>query len=106
MRLTISNTSAITSAITAALAAVALCAPAFAGPGEDLIEANKCNKCHTATTTKKAPSFASIAEKYKGDAAKPAKLVDMLKNGTDEHKSVKASDADLKAAVAVVLSSK
>ena len=95
-----------TFAAIAALAAFALCGPAFAGPGEDLIEANKCSKCHTATTTKKAPSFASLAEKYKGDAAKPAKLVEMLKNGTDDHKAVKASDADLKAMVAAVLASK
>jgi cytochrome c551/c552 len=29
---------------------------AYAGPGEDLATAEKCNKCHTATTTKKGPS--------------------------------------------------
>ena len=93
-------------AISAAAAILALSATAFAGPGEDLLEANKCSKCHTATTTKKAPSFASLAEKYKGDAAALAKLVEMLKNGTDEHKPVKASDADLKAMVSAVLAAK
>jgi cytochrome c551/c552 len=35
----------------------------------------KCSSCHTATTTKKAPSFASVAQKYKGDAGAEAKLV-------------------------------
>ncbi|MGZ5130997.1 MAG: c-type cytochrome [Caldimonas sp.] len=92
----------------AALAAafVVFSGAAFAGAGEDLIEANKCGKCHTATTTKKAPSFASVAQKYKGDATKQAKLVEMLKNGSDDHQAIKASEADLKAMVAVVLSSK
>ncbi len=95
-----------TFAIAASVTSLFLCGAAFAGPGEDQIEANKCNKCHTATTTKKAPSFASIAEKYKGKADAEAKLVAMLKNGTDEHKAVKASDADLKAMVAVVMATK
>ncbi len=94
------------SALVALVSSVALCGAAIAGPGEDLIEANKCGKCHTATTTKKAPSFASLAEKYKGDAAKSVKLVEMLKFGTEDHKAITASDADLKAMVAAVLASK
>jgi cytochrome c551/c552 len=84
---------------------------AFAGPGEDLIAKEKCNKCHTEKTTKKGPSFASLAEKYKGKADAPNKLFLALKNGgkvgdEDDHKKVEASDADLKAIVAVVLASK
>ena len=91
----------------AALAVMAATGSAWAGAGEDLIAANKCNKCHTATTTKKGPSFASLAEKYKGDAAAPAKLTEMLKTGgKEDHAKVTGSDADLKAIVAVVLSSK
>jgi cytochrome c len=82
-------------------------ATASAGPGEDLIAKEKCNKCHTATTTKKAPSFAAVAEKYKGKPDATAALVDMLKTGgKDDHPKVAASDADLKAAVGTVLSSK
>ncbi len=46
--------------IAAAIGAMALAGGAFAGPAEDLIAANKCTKCHTAKTTKKAPSFAAI----------------------------------------------
>ncbi len=92
---------------TLAAAALALSSTAFAGPAEDLITANKCSKCHTATTTKKAPSWASVAEKYKGDPKAEAKLVEMLKTGgKDDHTKVAASDADLKAVVGVVLSSK
>jgi cytochrome c len=91
----------------AAIALFAASAAATAGTGEDLIASNKCNKCHTEKTTKKGPSFASLAEKYKGDAGAQARLVEMLKTGgKDGHDVVKASDADLKAIVAVVLSSK
>lgn len=80
--------------------------PAMAGVGEDLIAKEKCSKCHTATTTKKGPSFASVAEKYKGKADASAQLATMLKTGgKDDHAKLAASDADLKAVVAVVLSS-
>lgn len=84
---------------------------AFAGAGEDLIAKEKCNKCHTEKTTKKGPSFAAVAKKYQGDAAAPDKVFKVLKNGgkvgdEDDHKKVAASDADLKAAAAVILSSK
>jgi cytochrome c len=91
----------------AALAALAFTGSTWAGAGEDIIAKDKCNKCHTATTTKKGPSFASLAEKYKSDAAAPAKLAEMLKTGgKEDHAKVAGSDADLKAVVAVVLSSK
>lgn len=97
--------------ILVALSAVAFAGVAIAGPGEDLIAKEKCNKCHTEKTTKKGPSYASLAKKYAGDAAAPAKLFKELKEGgkigdEDDHKKVEASDADIKAAVAVVLSSK
>jgi len=95
-----------TYAIAAAVAALALSGTAYAGAGEDLIAKEKCSKCHTATTTKKGPSFASVATKYKSDAAAAAKLADMLKTGGNDHDKVVASDADLKAAIAVVLASK
>jgi cytochrome c len=93
------------------LAAAALSLPfagnAFAGSAEDLIAANKCGSCHTATTTKKAPSWASVAQKYKGDPAAESKLVTLLKTGgPDDHRKVAASDADLKAIAAIVLASK
>jgi cytochrome c len=94
-------------ALLAASALLASTGSALAGPGEDLIAAGKCNKCHTEKTTKKGPSFASVAAKYKGDAAAPAKLAEMLKTGgKDDHDKVAGSDADRKAVVDVVLSSK
>jgi cytochrome c len=98
-------------AIAAAFAAVALAGPAAASPAEDIIAKEKCNKCHTATTTKKGPSWASVAEKYKGNADAANKIFNELKAGgkigdEDDHKKVVASDADIKAIVAIVLSSK
>jgi cytochrome c len=94
-------------AIAAAFAIAALAGPVLAGSAEDIIAKEKCSKCHTATTTKKAPSWASIAEKNKGDAGAEARMVEMLKTGgKDDHNVVKASDADLKAIVQIVLSSK
>jgi len=94
-------------ALCAAIGLLATGVSASAGTGDDLIAANKCNKCHTATTTKKAPSFASVAEKYKGKPEASTAIVDMLKTGgKDDHQKVAASDADLKAIAATVLSSK
>ena len=93
--------------IAAAFATVALTGNALAGPAEDIIAKDKCSKCHTATTTKKGPSWASVAEKYKGKADGEAKIVEMLKTGgKDDHNKVAASDADLKAIAQIVLSSK
>ena len=88
-------------------AALAMSGLAFAGPAEDIIAKEKCGSCHTASTTKKGPSWASVAQKYKGDASAEGKIVTMLKTGgSEDHKKVAASDADLKAIAAVVLSSK
>jgi len=90
--------------VTAALALAA--ASAWAGPAEDLIASNKCTKCHTSKTTKKAPSFADVAAKYKGQAGAEAKLAEMLKTGANEHDKVAGSDAELKAIAAAVLATK
>lgn len=97
--------------IVAALATFAIGGPAFAGSAEDIIAKEKCNKCHTATTTKKGPSWAAIAEKYKGNSEAANKIFLQLKNGgkvgdEEDHKKVEASDADIKAIAAIVLSSK
>ena len=98
-------------AIALSAAALVLAGPAFAGSAEDIITKEKCSKCHTATTTKKGPSWASLAEKYKGKADAPDKLLNFIKTGAktadgDDHKKVEASDADLKAIIAIVLSTK
>jgi cytochrome c551/c552 len=103
MRLTIS--------IAAAIAALAVGGAACAASAEDIIAKEKCSKCHTATTTKKGPSWASVAVKYKGNAEARTKIFNQLKNGgkvgdEDDHKKIEASDAEIKSVVEVVLSSK
>lgn len=94
--------------VTAAVyAASAFATPAFAGAAEDIMAKAKCNKCHTATTTKKGPSFADIAAKYKGKPDPTATMLVMFKTGgKDDHDKVTGSDADLKAVIALVLAAK
>jgi cytochrome c551/c552 len=97
--------------IIAALVTLAVGGNAFAGSAEDIIAAEKCNKCHTARTTGKGPSWASVAIKYQGNPDAANKIFLQLKNGgrvgdEEDHKKVTASDADLKAIAAIVLSSK
>ena len=90
-----------------AAAALTMAGVAVAGSVEELIAKNKCGRCHAAKTTAKGPSFASIAEKYKGHADASAKLVQTLKTGGSEsHDKLAASDAELKAVADFVLSSK
>jgi cytochrome c len=95
--------------LAAAAAAIALSSAAYAD-ADAVIKANKCNTCHTAKTTKKGPSWASIAEKFKDKPDAQATLVKVLKTGMtpdgEEHKKIEASDADLQAVVEKVLSSK
>ena len=90
----------------AATACLAFTGHAFADAADDIIAKNKCGSCHTASTTKKGPSWASVAQKYKGDAAAEGKIVTLLKTGANDHVQVTASDADLKAVAAKVLASK
>ena len=95
----------------AASALWALAGTATAAPADDIVAKEKCSKCHTASTTKKGPSWASVADKYKGNAEAHAKLFTYLKTGGkmsdgDEHNKVQASDTDLKAVVALVLAAK
>ena len=88
-------------------ATLAMGGPAFAAPADDIIAKEKCGSCHTASTTKKGPSWASVAEKYKGNAAAEGKIVEFLKTGgAEDHKKVAASDADLKAIAGKVLAAK
>jgi cytochrome c len=93
--------------LAAAAVSFAFASNAFADSADDIIAKNKCGSCHTSTTTKKGPSWASVAQKYKGDAGAEAKLVEMLKTGgAEDHKKVAASDAELKAVVQKVLAAK
>lgn len=95
----------------AAVLGLAFGSAAFAATGPEVIEAQKCGKCHTAKTTKKGPSFADVAAKYAGKPDAADKLFKGLKAGgkmgdEEDHKQLKVSDEEIKAVVATVLASK
>jgi cytochrome c551/c552 len=97
--------------VIAALAVAAACGSAFAASGDDIIAAQKCTKCHTATTTKKGPSYASVATKYKGKPEAATLLFKGLKAGgkmgdEDDHKKLEVPDDDIKAVVAAILAAR
>jgi len=73
----------------------------FAQSGADVVKAKGCLGCHAVDTKKVGPSFKDIAAK-KGDQAA---LIAKLKDGKG-HPKIAASDAELQAAVAYVLSQK
>lgn len=77
----------------------------FAQSGADVVKAKGCLNCHEADKKKVGPSFKDTAAKYKGDKGAAGKLVGMLKEGKG-HPKISASDAELKAAVQHVLSTK
>ena len=86
------------------LLSAALAVPALAATPEQIVADRKCNKCHTSKTTKKAPSFADIAAKSRGDAGAVARMVDTMKTGgKDSHDKLPVSDAELKAVAEWVL---
>jgi cytochrome c len=73
----------------------------LAQSGADVVKAKGCLNCHAVDTKKVGPSFKDIAAKKPDPAAVEAKL----KEGKG-HPKIAASDAELKAAIAYVLSTK
>lgn len=73
----------------------------FAQSGADVVKSKGCLNCHAVDTKKVGPSFKDIAAKKPDEAATVAKL----KEGKG-HPKVAASDAELKAAIGYVLSTK
>jgi cytochrome c len=84
-----------------AVAAAIAAGSVFAQSGADVVKAKGCLNCHAVDTKKVGPSFKDIAAK-KPDAAA---TVSKLKDGKG-HPKIAASDAELKAAVGYVLSTK
>ena len=78
---------------------------AYAQSGADVLKAKGCLNCHEADTKKVGPSFKDIAAKHKDDKGAEGKLVEKLKEGKG-HPKAAGTDAELKAAVAHVLSTK
>lgn len=98
-------------AATAAVLAVA--GPAMAGPVDDAMNKAGCMACHAKDKKIVGPSFKDIAAKYKGQDV-VAKLMDKVrKGGSGSFGPVpmaptgadKIADADLKAAIELILKS-
>ena len=94
---------AIVFVVTAAAALAA--GVVFAQSGADVLKAKGCMNCHEMDKKKVGPAYKDVAAKYKGDKAAPGMLVAKIKEGKD-HPKIEASDAELKAAVGTVLSTK
>jgi cytochrome c len=77
----------------------------FAQSGADVLKAKGCLNCHEMDKKKVGPAYKDVAAKYKGDKAAQAMLVAKIKEGKG-HLKIDASDAELKAAVGTVLSTK
>ena len=77
----------------------------FAQSGADVLKAKGCLNCHDTDKKKVGPSLKDIAAKHKGNKGAEGALVEKLKDGKG-HPKVAASDAELKAAVGTVLSTK
>ena len=77
----------------------------YAQSGEDVVKTKGCLACHAPDEKKVGPSYKDLAAKYSGDKAAEGKLVAKLKEGK-AHPKTMASDSELKAAVAYILSVK
>jgi len=77
----------------------------LAQSGPDVLKAKGCTNCHEADKKKVGPSFKDIAAKHKDAKGAEDTLVAKLKEGKG-HPKAAASDAELKAAVGHILSTK
>jgi cytochrome c len=78
---------------------------AYSQSGADVLKAKGCMNCHDNDKKKVGPAYKDVAAKYMGKKGAEDELVAKLKAGT-AHPKIAASDAELKAAVGHVLSTK
>jgi cytochrome c len=88
-----------------AVAGVFVVGAAQAQSGADVVKAKGCMNCHELDKKKVGPAYKDVAAKYKGDKAAGGMLAAKLKEGKG-HMKITASDAELKAAIGYVLSTK
>ena len=77
----------------------------YAQSGADVLKAKGCLNCHESDKKKVGPAYKDVAAKYKGMKGAEGDLVAKIKDGKG-HPKIEASDAELKAAVQHVLSTK
>ena len=88
-----------------AAAGILAASPGYAQSGADVLKAKGCLNCHDMDKKKVGPAYKDVAAKYKGKQGAEAELVAKIKEGKS-HPKVAASDAELKAAVRHVLTTK
>lgn len=85
------------------LTGVVLAADVDAQAAETLAKQNGCLKCHAVDKAKDAPSYKSVAAKYKGKPDAEAKLMKHITTGPkvkfedgheEEHKIIKTTDEE------------
>jgi cytochrome c len=86
-------------------AGVLVAGPGLAQSGADVLKAKGCLNCHDTDKKKVGPSYKDVAAKYKDKQGAEGELVAKIKEGKG-HPKVAASDAELKAAVRHVLTTK
>lgn len=93
--------------------ALAVAAPSIAHAQDAMTKAG-CMACHAKDKKLVGPSFKDIAAKYKGDKEAPTKLAEKVRKGgagvwgpipMPPNAADKISDADLKAAIELILKS-
>ena len=77
----------------------------LAQSGPDVLKSKGCLGCHDMEKKKVGPAFKDVAAKYKGDKAKAPELAAKIQSGKG-HPKINASEAEIKAAVETVLSTK
>lgn len=88
--------------LAAAAAGILVAGPGFAQTGAEVVKTKGCLNCHEVDKKKVGPSFKDIAAKRQGAEAD---IIAKLKDGKG-HPKAAASDAEIKAAVQHVLSTK
>jgi len=78
---------------------------AYSQSGADVLKAKGCMNCHDNDKKKVGPAYKDVAAKYMGKKGAEDELVAKLKAGT-AHPKIAASDAEFKAAVQQVLTTK
>jgi len=91
--------------VTLAVAGALAAGGALAQSGAEVAKAKGCLGCHDMQVKKVGPAYKDVAAKYKGDKKAAGMLADKIKEGKG-HPKIAASDAELKAVLDYVLSTK
>lgn len=88
-----------------ATAAAIAAGAALAQSGPEVLKAKGCLNCHDVDKKKVGPAFKDISAKHKDDKNAETMMVDKVKEGKG-HPKIAATEAELKAAIQTMLSSK